>query len=305
MKDVKKILLALIPVLIFIGCDKVSNPNQNPNAITNCTVAPHVVKSNLAKMNFRKVVVEDYTGHTCGNCPRAAENATTIASIYGDSAIILAVHAGNQFAPPSLPDFPEDFRTPAGTDWDNFFGMSAAGLPKGCVNRSQLPFPQPRTTWSVTAGALLNDPQEAKMLLTTTLDTAQMLMNVEVKSTFLTALNYSVSLCVVLTQDSIVASQKDYFPPAGVLVINSDERPDYVFDHMLRGAVNGSWGEVVKSAPILANDTVTTTYKCFKVEPFAEGTTSPVKLLKHMSVVAFLFNTATKVIIQAEKVHIK
>jgi hypothetical protein len=57
MKEIKNILLAIIPVIIFIGCDKVSNPNQNPNAITNCVVAPHVVKSNLAKMNFRNVVI--------------------------------------------------------------------------------------------------------------------------------------------------------------------------------------------------------------------------------------------------------
>lgn len=305
MKDMKKILIVIIPVLILFGCDKVSNPNQNPNAVTNCVVTPHVVKSNLTKMNFKKVIVEDYTGHTCGNCPRAAENATTIASIYGDSAIIIAVHAGTQFSPPAPPDYPQDFRTTAGTDWDGFFGMSGAGLPKGTVNRSIIPYPQPRTTWSVTVDALLNTPQQAKMLVTTTLDTNKLLLNVSVKTTFLTALNYNVNLCLVITEDSIVGSQKDYSPPSGVLVINGDERPEYEFEHVLRGSVNGSWGELVKASPIAINDTVTKSFNCFTLNPWLVKPGNPKYNLRHTSVVAFLFNAATKEIIQAEKLKIK
>lgn len=300
----KKILVVIVSILIFLGCDKVKNPIQNPNAVTGCTVTPHVVKTNSLTMNCKKVIVEDYTGHTCGNCPRAAEDAETIMNLYKDSVIVIAVHAGTTFAPPFPPDYPDDFRTSVGTDWDGFLGMSAAGLPKGGVNRAQTPYAQPRTTWSSYVNTLLDGPQQAKMLLTTTLDTAKMLLNVSVKTTFLSALNYNVNLCVVITEDSIVGSQKDYSPPPTALVINGDERPDYRFNHMLRGAVNGSWGELVKSSPV-ANDTITKNYSCFTLNPWPVAAGNPKKNLMNTSVVAFLFNATTKEIIQAEKVKIK
>lgn len=303
-----------IPVLfsmaiLFASCDKVKNPIEDPKAFEPpadpACVTPHVVKTNSVVMNFRKVLLEDYTGHTCGNCPRAAENATTIVNMFGDSVVVIAVHAGTQFSPPFPPDYPEDFRTAVGTDWDNFLGMSAAGLPKGCVNRSQIPYPQPRTTWSVTVGNLLNNPQDAKMLVTTTLDTNKMLMNVDVKTTFLKAFpSTTLNLCVVVTEDSIVGPQKDYAPPPGATVVNGDERPDYEFEHMLRGSVNGSWGSFLISNPVI-NDTISKSYTCYQLSPWPVIPSKPKYNLKHTTVVVFIYNTANKEIIQVEKVKIK
>jgi hypothetical protein len=308
MQMIKKIIIAIVPLIVFLACDKVKNPIQDPKAFApaasaNC-VSPHIVKTNSLTMNCRKVLIEDYTGHTCGNCPRAAENATTIINMFGDSAVVIAVHAGTQFSPPSLPDYPDDYRTAAGSDWDTFFGMSAAGLPKGCVNRSQNPYPQPRTTWSVTAGNLLNNPQDAKILLTTALDTTKMLVNIDVKTTFLKAFpSTTVNLCVVVTEDSIVSSQKDYSPPSGVTVINGDERPDYEFEHMLRGSVNGSWGVLLKANPVI-NDTVSTTYNCYQLSPWPVKAGNPHYNLRHTSIVVFIYDISTKAIIQADKIKI-
>lgn len=303
----KKFIAVVFSLAVFTACDKVKNPIEDPKAFEpplppGC-VTPHIVRTNSLTMDFRKVMVEDYTGHTCGNCPRAAENATTIINMFGDSAVVIAIHAGTQFAPPAPPDYPEDFRTSAGTAWDNFFGMSAAGLPKGCVNRSQIPYPQPRTTWSVTAGNLLNNPQDAKMLVTTTLDTTKMLVNISVKTTFLKAYSSNINLCVVITEDSIVAPQKDYSPPAGVLVVNGDERPDYEFEHMLRASVNGAWGDLVKAAPAI-NDTITKFYNCYQLNPWPVIPSKPKYNLKHTSVVVFIYDVNTKEIIQVEKVKI-
>lgn len=305
---IKKSIIVIVSLLIFLACDKVKNPIEDPKAFEpppppSC-VTPNIVRTNSLTMNFRKVLVEDYTGHTCGNCPRAAENATTIINMFGDSAVVIAVHAGSQFSPPSLPDYPDDYRTPAGTDWDGFFGMSAAGLPKGCVNRSQIPYPQSRTTWSVTAGNILNNPQDAKLMVTTTLDTTKMLVNIDIKTTFLKAFpSTTVNISVVVTEDSIVASQKDYSPPPGATVINGDERPDYEFEHMLRGAVNGSWGSLLKANPAI-NDTMSASFNCYQLNPWLVKPGNPRYNLRHTSIVVFIYNTATKEIIQVEKVKI-
>jgi hypothetical protein len=306
---IKKSIVAIFSLIVFLACDKVKNPIEDPKAFApppppSC-VTPNIVKSNSLTMNCRKVLVEDYTGHTCGNCPRAAENATTIVNMFGDSAIVIAVHAGTQFSPPSPPDYPDDYRTAAGTDWDGFFGMSAAGLPKGCVNRSQIPYPQGRTTWSVTAGTILNNPQDAKLLVTTALDTTKMLVNIDVKTTFLKAFpSTTVNICVVITEDSIVSHQKDYCASCPFTFINGDERPDYEFEHMLRGSVNGSWGSLLKANPVI-NDTMSVSYNCTQLDPWpVKGPANPRFNLRHTNIIVFIYNVATKEIIQVEKVNI-
>lgn len=300
------IVIIALSILIFTACDKVKNPNQNPNAITSCTFNPQITKtdSNTAKVNHRIVMVEDYTGHTCGNCPRAAEECTLIANTFKDSVVIIAVHAGNQYSPPVAPDFPEDFRTAAGTEWDVTFGFSQAGLPKGAVNRT-VPVIQGKNAWKGLVDNLLNAPQSAKIELTTRLDTVTMFLKVDVKTTFLKTWPNDVNLVVVMTEDSIVARQKDYFPPAGVIVENSDERPEYEFEHMMRGAVNSAFGTTIKTGPIAVNDVVRNSFSCHQVTPWPIVPANPKRNYRHMSVVAFVYDKVTNEILQADQLKIK
>lgn len=303
MKISKSLLASLIfaATIIIASCDKVTQPIT----VKDCKFETSQVEKNNSTTNgFKKVLLEDYTGHTCGNCPRAAETATTLINKYKDSLVVIAVHAGTQFAPPMLPDFPEDFRTDAGNQWDSYLGMSPAGLPKGCVNRAQNPYPSPRTVWDGYINGLLDGPQEAKILISSKLDTVNLALSVDVKTTFLKNFNDSVSLCVVVIEDSIIGSQKDYTPPPGVTVINIDERPDYVFNHTLRGAVNGAWGELLQAKPIAINTEVTKTY-CFTLDPWGTTIAEKRHKLKETAIVAFVFNSATRKIIQVEKLHIK
>lgn len=300
-KGMKRIISLLAFLVVLSACDKVEKPLIEKDC--KFEVA-HIVKNNSSTNGFKKVLLEDYTGHTCGNCPRAAETAEAMMAKYKDSLVVIAVHAGSQFAPPSLPDFPEDFRTEVGTQWDSYMGMSAAGLPKGSVNRAQSPYPQPRTVWDGYINSLLDGPQQAKIQITSSLDTINLALNVEIKTTFLTALNDSASLCVVVTEDSIIAPQKDYTPPVGVVVINGDERPDYVFNHTLRGGLNGAWGELLKAKPIASNTDVVKTY-CYNLDPWGSTIAEKRRKLRETSVIAIVFNSATRKIIQVEKLHIK
>jgi thiol-disulfide isomerase/thioredoxin len=302
-KEMKKAILIIILAGFVLSCDKVKNPLQNPDAISNCTFNPQIIKtdSTSAGINHRKVLVEDYTGHTCGNCPRAAEDAEAIANKYGDSVVVIAVHAGTQFSPPYLPKFPEDFRTSAGTDWDNFFGFSGAGLPKGSVNRAQTPYPQPRNAWDGLVNTALNWAQSAKIEITSWLDTNSMFLKADVKTTFLKNWANTTKLIVVVAEDSIIARQKDYAPPASATVENGDEIPDYIFMHVLRGSINGSWGEEIKSGPASINDVVRKSYSCYQINPW----NNEKKRLKNMSLVAIVFDDVTKEVLQVDKLKIK
>ena len=44
---------------------------------------------------IKRVLVEDFTAHQCGNCPAAAIIAENIAANYADRVSVMAIHAGN------------------------------------------------------------------------------------------------------------------------------------------------------------------------------------------------------------------
>ena len=61
-------------------------------------------------------------------------------------------------------------------------------------------------------------------------------------------------LVVVLTEDSIIAEQLDYSLPVGSQFI-----PNYRFNHVLRGAINSTWGDAVTGV-VNTNDSVVMPY---------------------------------------------
>lgn len=297
----KLAVIFILSLVVFASCDKV----KQPIIPKKCNLSQiHIVDSNSSVLDVKKVMVQDYTGHTCGNCPRAAEDLEAITAANPGKIVGIAVHAGTQFSPPKLPDFPEDFRTVPGSQWDVEFGMSGAGLPKGSVNWAQTPFAQPRSSWAGYVSTNLSSPQKAKIFLKTSLDTTEMAFGVDVKVTMLAATNFDVRLILVVIEDSIVARQKDYNPPVGATVENGDEIPDYVFMHVLRSDVNGTWGDLIKEGPVTSGFEVKKSY-CANVNPWGGLR----KNLKHCSVVAILYTKdsgsgAVKEVLQAEKLHL-
>ena len=122
MKAILRTWLLIFAVIAWQACDKVSAPYKE--------VVIH-------DTGARKVLVEDYTGAKCGNCPRASKEIYNLKAVYGDNLIIMAIHAGGFAEPypygmlPANPTFfATDFRTPEGTNLDTDFGISGAGKSK-------------------------------------------------------------------------------------------------------------------------------------------------------------------------------
>jgi thiol-disulfide isomerase/thioredoxin len=299
----KRLVLLFAVPLLFTHCKKTPPPPSTPppsgsGAISN----KPVVNTNTATSNFRKVLLEDFTGHTCGNCPRAAEKAEQLLTTYGSSLIVIANHVGG-FAVTKA-SYLEDFRDSTATAWDGFLGMSGAGLPHGAINRVKAPdFPQVYSTWTTLIQTELQKTQTVKLDVTTTYDVIKKLLDVKVLTTFKEAFSSDVGLIITLTQDSIIGSQTDYAPPPGSVVIGGDRRPDYRFDHIMVKSLNSGWGQIIKHAPIAKNDTAlvlknkNTINKCFLDSLCTND--------KYMSVVVFVYNMDTKEVLQAEKVKIR
>ena len=72
----KKLLTLTLIILCIASCDKIEPPysSGNTNPIDTTSVK-------------RNILIEDFTGHTCPNCPAAAAELETIHSIYGNQII--------------------------------------------------------------------------------------------------------------------------------------------------------------------------------------------------------------------------
>lgn len=211
----------------------------------------------------RKVLIEDYTGHKCGNCPAAADTLSYIKNKYPGKIIPMAIHAGF-FATTSPGSYPTDLRNSVSDAYDNQFGISLAGNPNGLVNRGNYGtgnFIKAFTTWEGAAYQMLSSPAKFGLKIRNTFNATNNSLNTSV---VVTSLGYNTGmykLVVLLTEDSIVGEQLDYRLPSGSQVI-----PNYKFEHVLRDAINSTWGDAVFAGTgAVPNDSVVKTYNNYTI----------------------------------------
>lgn len=288
----RTIINGLIIGFISLGlfsCDKVKDPVIKTKTAVGSTFD---TVTNASVANYKKTLLEDYTGHKCGNCPAAAVIATNLHNRYKDTLVVIAIHAG--FFAKTNTEFPVSYTTTVGNDWDGGagFNISAQGNPNGMVNRKVYPGFNlvHKDTWATTVGLSRNDPFIVKVDLKSMYDKQARALNVETKLTFLQSYSKNVKVNLVLTEDSIVGAQLDYSK-------NPDHVEDYEFEHMLRGALNGSWGEVAKTAPIAAGATATLLTNNFSIDTKFND--------KNLTLVAIVYDETTKEVLQVEKVKIR
>ncbi len=273
----KKLFSILLVVALFAGCDKIEGPYSEKPQGSNDTGA------------VRKVLIEDYTGQKCGNCPRAAEAIDAIKAIYGDKIVAMGIHVGF-FADPNpsgSATFTYDFRTPVGNYWDNEFQNSGIGLPNGMVNRKVVNgnAVQSYSNWATTVAQILTAEPDAEIAVTNTYSAGTRQVNTTVDIDILDDLPGNYMLCVYLTEDSIVNWQKDY-------ALNPNDIDTYVHRHVLRGSLNGNAGTAVGTGALAPGNTFNQQFSM---------TLDPTWVAGHCAVVAFLYNTATKEIVQVEE----
>lgn len=290
-------LLAVTTTVLTTGCDYVTNPVEN--------ASPGGGGGDDTTEHIRRVLVEDYTGHKCTACPQAAIAANNLHNTFGEQVVNVAVHSGF-FASPTTPSgapagsYLTDFRTTAGDAYDSptYFGVSSVGNPNGMINRkdytsSTTAHVKSYGTWASEVATLLALEPVADVTITNTYNTTTRSLSINVASVFLsdTLLSGNYSLCVWITQDSITDWQLD----AGV------HRSDYVHQHVLRDAVNGTWGETLVNGAITPNAVLTKNYTyslplAYKGNPCNDS---------EVYVVAFVYNTATYEVLQAAEKKIR
>jgi hypothetical protein len=289
----KKLTLLLLVIVALVSCDKVTDPIVKKDTVVG---SKFITKTNASVSHFRKVLLEDYTGQRCPNCPAGSSIIkNTLVPRYGDSLVVLAIHAGF-LSSPAGEFINQDFRTPAGTEWHDAFGVSQ--WPTGIVNNKAYPpdgILLTSTKWAAVVPKGLKDPFYLKLDLKTEYDTTVRALNTYIKAKFNMAYTGATKVAAFITEDEVVGMQDNM----GVVV------EEYDFEHMLRGDIGGTYGAVLTSTTIPANDSVEVAFKNFKVPEEINAGKGKVVNDKHVTVVVFAYDVATRAVLQVEKLKIR
>lgn len=117
----KRILYSLLVVLAMVSCDKIGQEDR-------------FIEMQDVVTTDRKVLLVDFTGWKCVNCPEAAKVGNSLLAKHGENLIIVGMHPkGNSFVDPgsSGPDFGTDY----GMEYMKIFGGTvSSGLPTGLID---------------------------------------------------------------------------------------------------------------------------------------------------------------------------
>lgn len=271
----KWIYLSLL-IAVALACDKIDDPLKDKPGTT--PTNGDVVK---------KVLLEEFTGVRCNNCPAAGAHAQSLGKLYGDQLILVSIHAGDLAEPDS--EHPVDFTTPEG---DQFFDdFDLFGVPVGFVDRTgydDQSLLKLKGQWGAAIEEQLQDPAKMKITIseedyngsTGKLDVKVSLEVVEDMA------NESYMLSVFLLEDGIIA-------PQTLADKSTDE--DYEHHHVLRGSFNSAYGQEITTSGFAAGE---------KSE-YSESITIKNSWMKsNCSVVAFVYRKSNFEVLQSEKLEL-
>lgn len=229
----------------------------------------------------KHVLLEDYTGVKCVNCPAAGEIALDLQKRYDHKVIVLGVHAGAMAMVPAF-----DLRTLEGEEWWKFFNFQQN--PVGTINRKMVNggYAYDSPLWEDAVAETLQEEATVDMNAEINFNEANRELKVEVASEFLAEMSGTYALTVCIMEDSIVGLQTT---PGGNL-------KDYVHRHVFRGTMNGAWGEELNQTAVAPEEEFKKSYTATLNEAYNAD---------QCYIIAYVSNAETKEVLQVIEKKIK
>lgn len=182
----------------------------------------------------RAILIEDFTGQRCINCPTGTEIINGIVDTYGeDNVIAVGVHsgplgfAGNSKTVGLMTDTGNEYYT----RWDKENKM---GQPWVIFNRKTSPDSH-YNNWAAMVSTIISEKANLSVKIANAYDAATRTLNTTVGAD---GVNGTVNgkLQVWIVEDGVKALQ---------MMPDGKSNKEYIHNHVFRAAVNGTWGEDV------------------------------------------------------------
>lgn len=258
--------ITLMFAILISACDIIDEPYIN-----------QPINGDETGETVQKVLLEEFTGHKCPNCPEGAATAEQLKQAYGNKFIIIAYHAG--FFARTYNDFPEDYRTVVGNELNSNFNVQ--NYPAGVINRTEFnsSLVMGNTSWpSATAEIIDNEPR-LHLTIEHTFTSGNLSVTVNAKA--LSDIE-PLKTCVFITEDGLISPQ---LTPSGT-------EENYEHNHVFRMSLNGTWGTqtFAEGATVGQEESIT-------VQGAIDADWNP----NNLKIVCFAYNPETGEIIQAEE----
>lgn len=182
----------------------------------------------------RAILIEDFTGQRCVNCPTGTEIINGIVDTYGeDNVIAVGIHsgplgfAGNSKTVGLMTDTGNEYYT----RWDKENKM---GQPWVIFNRKTSPDSH-YNNWAAMVGTIISEKANLSVKIDNAYDAATRTLTTTVGA-FGTNGTVNGKLQVWIVEDGIKALQ---------MMPDGKPNKEYMHNHVFRAAVNGTWGEDV------------------------------------------------------------
>lgn len=190
------------------------------------------------KQPKRVVLLEDFTGQRCTNCPRATKVIEELQEVCDDRLVAVAIHGG-----PNTIDIKDSrgqilgLKTETGDEYYNQWEDFNNSKPIGLINRHKRDnkYGVMYEEWATAVKEELAKPASLHLGGTAVIEGEAISIQVKAESV---AGTITGKLQVWLIEDGIIAYQERLNDDGSV-----ERLMDYVHNHVFRTAVNGIWGE--------------------------------------------------------------
>lgn len=244
----KNILFAALAVAAFSSCSNVDDDERyiyvKPADIGRC------------------VLIEDFTGQRCSNCPRATATIESLQEQYGaENVVAVGIHSG----PLGFAGNSKYVGLMTDTGNEYYMSNNIPSQPYGVINRTSKSGND--SEWGTIVYNEIQKTAPVSITLANSYDSNSRTATIDVSMLGINGV--SGKLQVWLIEDGITALQ---------MMQDGTVNYDYVHNHVFREAVNGTWGEDVSIAE------GATAAKQYTV------TLSDKYVAENVSVVAFVYN---------------
>ena len=191
----------------------------------------------------RRVIVEEFTGVQCVNCPEGSKRLEELSNLHGEFVIPISIHAGSFSAP--YPSSLYDFRTPEGTNLERNLLGPVQGFPAAVVNRrlfnNEDEKPITINKWAGYIAQELIQQPKLEVTINNSFDTTSRNLAVDVQLNFIETVTKPVGISVMILEDGI----SDYQLTPDKSVYPDGKDPYYKHKHVLRTMLTDYTGDAI------------------------------------------------------------